>query len=93
MRLKTEEIEKIVDTVLNNLKNKKLIEFKVGEDLVRKKMVDICISNFEEEEALDRDAEEILKKYQKEIDSGQVDYRKMLLKVKSQLARERKFIL
>jgi len=93
MRLKPEEISNIVDNVLKNLKKRNLITFKADESLVKQKMIDIFNDNFLEEEKLNEEAEEILKKFQKQIDSGEIDYRKMLQKVKTQLAKDKGFIL
>ena len=56
-------------------------------------MIDIFIADLQAEDKLDADVEEILQKFQKEIDSGKVDYRKMFLKVKKQLAKDRKIII
>ena len=93
MRVKPEEIDRIVKGILANLKKKNLIVFKAKEEEIKQQMINIFIKNLEEEKKLDQDAEEILKKFQSQIDSGQVDYRKMFLKVKNQLAKERKFVL
>ncbi len=93
MRLKEEEISKIIDKVLENLKNKNLITIKASEDDVRRKMVGSFTQNLTQEDKLDEEVEEILKKFQRQIDSGQVDYRKMFMKVKNQLAKDRNFIL
>jgi hypothetical protein len=45
------------------------------------------------EDQLNRDARELLKQYQRQIDSGQVDYHRMFTMVKRQLAKERGVIL
>jgi uncharacterized protein len=93
MRVKPEEIERIVSNVLSNLKKKNLIVLKAKEDTVKDLMIRIFSKNLEEEAKLDLAVEEILKKFQSEIDSGKVDYRKMFQKVKVQLAKEKKFVL
>jgi len=93
MKLKPEEIDRIVTLVLDNLNNKKLVNFKADRDTVHSRMVDIFTHNLEEEEKLNEDVEEILQKFEKEIDSGQIDPRKMFNKIKTQLAKERNFIL
>lgn len=93
MRLKEEEITRIIANVLKNLKDKKLVTFKAPEDKVKNTMVDIFRNNLEQEDRLDEEVEEILKKFQDQIDSGQVDYRKMFYKVKKELARERNIVL
>jgi uncharacterized protein len=93
MRVKPEEIERIVGNILSNLKKKNLIVFKTKEDTVKDLMMRIFMGNLEEEAKLDLAVEEILKKFQSEIDSGKVDYRKMFQKVKVQLAKEKKFVL
>jgi len=45
------------------------------------------------EDQLNRDARELLKQYQRQIDSGQVDYHRMFTMVKRQLAKDRGVIL
>ena len=93
MKIKSEEIDRIVDLVLANLKNKKLVSFKAPEEKVRQRMIEIFMQNLEQEDRLDGEVEEILKKFEREISSGQIDYRKMFQKIKNQLAKERNFIL
>lgn len=93
MKVKAQEINLIVEKVVDNLKKKNLVTFKTSEKAVKDKMTAIFTKNMEEEDKLDLEVEEILKKFQREIDSGKVDYRKMFQKVKTQLAKDKKFIL
>lgn len=45
------------------------------------------------EDQLNQEVRELLKQYQRQIDSGQVDYQRMFTMVKRQLAKERGVII
>jgi hypothetical protein len=93
MRLSKEQVEKISRIVLDNLKAKELIIFKVPEEMVLNRIVEIFLNDLKAEDELDREVEEILKGYAKEIDAGRMDYRKMFSLIKGKLAKERSIVL
>jgi len=46
-----------------------------------------------QEDRLNQEVRELLKQYQRQIDSGQIDYQRMFTMVKRQLAKERGVII
>ena len=93
MRLSKEQVEKISRIVLDNLKAKGLIVFKVPEDAVFHRMVEIFLKDIKAEDDLDREVEEILKGHASEIEAGRMDYRKMFSLTKGKLVKERGIVL
>src|SRR3972149_3365132 len=93
MRLSKEQVEKISRIVLDNLKAKGLIVFKVPEDAVFHRMVEIFLKDIKAEDDLDREVEEILKGHAREIEAGRMDYRKMFNLTKTKLVKERGIVL
>jgi len=93
MRLSKEQVEKISRIVLDNLKAKELIIFKVPEETVLNRIVEIFLNDLKAEDELDREVEEILKGYAREIEAGRMDYRKMFSLTKGKLVKERGIVL
>lgn len=93
MRLSKEEIEKISKMVLEHLKAKGLIVFKVPEETVLHRMIEIFNKDIKSEDDLDREVEKIIEGHAKELEAGRMDYRKMFHLVKSKLAKERGIVL
>ena len=93
MRLSKEQVEKISRIVLDNLKAKELIIFKVPEETVLNRIVEIFLNDLKAEDELDREVEEILKGYAREIEAGRMDYRKMFSLTNGKLVKERGIVL
>lgn len=93
MKLTREQVEKIMKTVLEKLKEKELVEMKSTETRLLERMTEVFVADLRAEDSLDREVEEILKGHSGEIDSQRLDYRKMFSIVKNKLARERGIIL
>jgi hypothetical protein len=93
MRLTREQVDKISALILKGLKEKDLIVFKADEEVVLTRVKDAILDDLQAEDALDREVEEILKTHSGELNSGQVDYRKMFGMIKGKLARERGIVL
>jgi len=93
MKLTREQVEKIMRTVLEKLKEKELVEMKSTETKLLERMTEVFVADLRAEDSLDREVEEILKGHSGEIDSQRLDYRKMFSIVKNKLARERGIIL
>ena len=93
MRLSKEQVEKICRIVMDNIKGKELIIFKVPEETVLNRIVEIFLNDLKAEDELDREVEEILKGYAREIEAGRMDYRKMFSLTKGKLVKERGIVL
>src|SRR4030065_2668779 len=89
MRLSKEQVEKISKIILDNLRTKELIVFKVKEEVVLTRAVEIFLKDLKAEDELDRGVEEIIKGHAKEIEAGRMDYRKMFNLIKAKLVKER----
>ncbi|MBI3753269.1 MAG: DUF507 family protein [Deltaproteobacteria bacterium] len=93
MRLAKEQVEKISRLILDNLKTKGLIVFKVPEEAVLSRIIEIFLKDLKAEDELDREIEGILQKYAREIEAGRMDYRKMFNLTKEKVAKERGIVL
>lgn len=93
MRLTKEQVQVISSLIFENLKKKRLVVFKTKEDLVMKRILEIFLGNLKAEDEFDRDVEKLLKTHSRELEGGDVNYRKMFNMVKSKLAKERDIIL
>ncbi len=93
MRLSKEQIERIARQMLDNLKKKGLVVFKVQEAVVLERIIEIFTADIRKEDELDREVEKILSQHTGEIESGRIDYRKMFNMIKHKLARERGIVL
>jgi len=93
MKLTEEQIERVTAKILENLKNKGLVELKANEKTVLTKMNEVITKDLSAEDALDREVDGMLDAHSSDVDSGAVDYRKVFNMVKHKLARERGIIL
>lgn len=91
MKVKAEQIDRLVDRLLKGYQTKDLIVLKAKEADIRAKIKEILTRNFHEEEAIEEEAREMLASH-----AGQVkdmDHYKMFLLIKQKLAQKRGFIL
>ncbi len=93
MKLRPEEIERIIDRLLAEWKTRKQATFKGPESQIRTQLIDIFSRELRVEDEINAEVEKILSKYEKEFEKGALDRRKMFLMVKNQLVKERKAIL
>ncbi len=93
MKLAREQVERLTALVLDNLKKKNLITFKVPEEEVLNKMVGVFVADLAAEDELDREVDKILSDHSREMDTERVDHRRMFNMIKHKLARERGIIL
>ncbi|MFQ5328445.1 MAG: DUF507 family protein [Thermodesulfobacteriota bacterium] len=93
MKIPIEQVERISSLIVASLKEKKLIELKSSESAITERIVELFTRNLHDEEALNRDVDNIMKSHAGEVESGQMDYRKMFNMIKSRLAKEREIIL
>ncbi|MFQ5585226.1 MAG: DUF507 family protein [Thermodesulfobacteriota bacterium] len=93
MKISSEQIEKISELILTNLKERGLLVFKTGEEAVLNRIIELFTQDIIAEEALDREVEKIMNTHAGEIESGHMDYRKMFNMIKSKLAKEREIVL
>ena len=93
MRFSKEQIEKISKIILENLKQKKLVVFKVKEEVVLNRMIEVFTEDLKAEDKLDLEVENIIKQHSIEIETGRADYRKIFNLIKGRLAKERSIVI
>ncbi len=93
MRLTKEQVQVISSLIFENLKKKQLVVFKTEEEVVMKRILEIFLSDLRAEDEFDREVEKLLETHSRELEGGDVNYRKMFNMVKTKLAKERDIIL
>ncbi len=91
MRVKPEQIDRLVDRLLKSSRTKKLMILKADERTVRERIREIITQNFREEEAIEEEAKKMM-----DALAGQtktMDQHKMFLMIKQKLAKKKGFIL
>lgn len=91
MKIKTEQIDRLVDRLLKNYHSKDLIALKTKEADIRVKIKDIIAQNFHEEEAIEEEARKMLASHAGQV--KEMDHYKMFVLIKQKLAQKRGFIL
>jgi len=93
MRLSTERVRHMAESVVNRLEQDGYVEL-VGD---RKGLIEsldrVIREELSLEDRLNVEVRQLLKVYEKQIEQGQVDYQKMFQMVKQKLVRERGLIL
>ena len=93
MRLRRDQVERISKKIVQRLKDEGLGEFKATEKEILEEIMAIFMENLQAEQELENQADKMLERYRQQIESGQVDGRKLLLMIKKQLAKEKNFVL
>lgn len=94
MRITEDEIHRISLKILATWKEKKLVEIGDGDhqNQLLTFMQGTFIKDLQKEDELNKDVENMLKKYEAQINAG-MDRRKLFQMIKTQLAKERKIVL
>jgi len=93
MKLQTEEITKLAKSVYRELVREDMIEILTSEAEILQKIEGILIADAKKEVAIENEAKKMMQKFEKQVQSGEIDYQKMYGMVKKQLMKEKKFIL
>jgi len=93
MRLKKDQVEKASRLILNALKEKGKTTFKVSEDKIYLKILEVFLGDLQAEDKLDADVKKIMEQYRAQIASGQVDSQKVFQMIKKQLIKERNLVI
>ncbi len=93
MRLRDNEIELVASRVIRHLEQAGSLQCEAGETELRERIKQAIIDDLVIEDNLNREVEDILKNYTKDLSSGAIDYRRMFSMIKSKLARDRNLIL
>ncbi len=93
MRLKPEKVENLAKKVATALKTLKRLEMVAPADQVEGAVRRIILEDLRREDALEKEAEEILKKHRISIDRQNMSYNTLVSRTKQELARKKKIIL
>ena len=94
MKVKAEQIERLVDQLLKAYHSKELIVLKAKEAQVQAKIKNTLAQNFHEEETIEEEARQMLATHAGQVrEAGEMDHYKMFLLIKRKLAQKRGFIL
>jgi len=93
MRMTHERVGALANAIVHRLVAQRAIGVRGPETELVARVTALIEDELALEDQLNRDARELLKQYQRQIDSGQVDYHRMFTMVKRQLAKERGVIL
>ncbi len=91
MKIKPEQIDRLVDRLLKNYRAKDIIVLKINEATVRAKIVEIITKNFRQEDAIEDEAREVLATHARE--AREYDHQKMFILIKQKLAKKKGFVL
>lgn len=91
MKIKFEQIDRLVDRLLRNYRTKDIIVLKTDEATVRAKIVEIITKNFREEEAIEEEARKVLAAHA--VEARETDHQKMFVLIKQRLAQKKGFVL
>lgn len=91
MKVKAEQIERLVDRLLKLYRSEDLMVLKAKEADIRAKIKGIVGRNFAEEEAIEEEARKMLTSHAGAIKD--MDHFKMFLLIKQKLAQKKGFIL
>ncbi len=93
MRLKKEQIHKISEIILKDLKTHQLARFKISEEKIYSKISEIITLDLQNEDRLDDEVRKLMERFQQQIASGQMDRQKVFQMIKKQLIKERNLVI
>lgn len=93
MRLKKEMIELLTDKLTSSLLDEEFIIFTEDSSKLKEILRDIIIEDLMIEDKLDEEVKKIIASHANEMDTGNVDHRRMFQMIKKKLVRERNLVL
>lgn len=93
MRVPKGWVSIIAKKIIESLTEKNLIKLKFQEDETINLLEQLIIDELTIEDRLDAEVRELLKKYDREIEKGRLDYRRLFEITKQKLVRERNIVL
>ena len=93
MRLKKDQIHRISEKVLKNLKDKHLATLKASDTVVFERISKAITDNMLAEDKLENEARALMEKFSAQIASGALNQQELFLKIKKQLAKDKKMVL
>ena len=94
MKIKPEQLDRLVDDVLKAYRGKDLIALKAPEATIRAKIRDTIVKNFHDEEVIEEEARELLASHAGDMRrAGEMDQHRMFLLIKQKIAEKKGFVL
>jgi hypothetical protein len=93
MRMSRGRIEVMAKSAVQRLLAQRAIAAPGIEEALTARVVEVIEREFALEDQLNLDARELMRQYQRQIESGQVDYQRMFTMIKRQLAKDRDVII
>ncbi|MDZ4383394.1 MAG: DUF507 family protein [Thermodesulfovibrionia bacterium] len=93
MRVPKGWVSPLTKEIVAALCKKKLVELKIAQGKAVEVLHDVILNEFTIEDRLNKEVNELLKKYDVEIEKGRLDYRKLFELTKQKLVKERNIIL
>jgi hypothetical protein len=93
MKLSKERIAHIAESLAQRLTQQKMVALAGSHQALVETLGHAITEELSVEDKLNAEVRTLMKKYEAEIEKGQVDYQKMFLMVKKQLAKDRGVIL
>lgn len=93
MKLSKQRIAHLAESLAQRLTQQKLVALSGSHQALADTLGHAITEELSVEDKLNDEVRTLMKKYEAEIEKGQVDYQKMFLMVKKQLAKERGVIL
>ncbi len=93
MRIPKSWVRPITSRIIKNLLSKDLVEPVVPVETLIEETEKLILDELMVEDRVNEEVREILKKYEKEIERGKLDYRKLFELTKQKIIKERNIIL
>jgi hypothetical protein len=93
MRIPKSWVPLISKKIVENLTKKDLIEPNIPLNELQKEVENLMLDELMVEDRLNEEVRELLRKYDREIEKGKLDYRKLFEMTKQRLVKERNIIL
>ena len=93
MQLRKKQILKISELILRNLQEKKLITPRVPAKEIFESIAAIITGDLMAEVKIEDEARKLMDKYRSQIEAGMLNERELMMKIKKQLAKEKKIVL
>ena len=93
MRLSKERIATLSKSLADVLLAEKIITYSPKKELLVSKIESVLFEDMQVEDRLNAEVKELMRKYEREIDKGEVDPQKMFQMIKKQLVKDRNITL
>ncbi|MBU0505530.1 MAG: DUF507 family protein [bacterium] len=90
MKIKIETFNKITQKIFQSLVEKNLIKILSSESIIQKKILDVFLQDSQKLDSIDKKTKEMMKQYQGQVQSGEIDYQKMSSMIRTQLLKQAK---